>query len=128
MNIFRLIILFCGLASTVLANDQDGSAKAKQIEPDTQRGISRAVVVSDSAQLHTAQILPDGDALKTGEFLPQLESVLKNLERVLKQAETSLSQCVKLNLYATSDQDAPIQSVRRAMRMSLCRCLQGQPE
>mgnify|MGYP003337284902 FL=1 len=106
MNIFRLIILFCGLASTVLANDRDGSAKAKQIEPDTQRGISRAVVVSDSAQLHTAQILPDGDALKTGEFLPQLESVLKNLERVLKQADTSLSQCVKLNLYATSDQDA----------------------
>ncbi|MFO1046228.1 MAG: RidA family protein [Planctomycetaceae bacterium] len=106
MNIFKLIILLCGLASTVLANDQDGSAKAKQIEPDTQRGISRAVVVSNSAQLHTAQILPGDDALKTGEFLPQLESVLKNLERVLKQADTSLSQCVKLNLYATSDQDA----------------------
>lgn len=106
MNIFRLMVLLCGLASTVLADDRDASAKAKQIEPDTQRGISRAVVVSNSAQLHTAQILPDGDALKTGEFLPQLESALKNLERVLKQADSSLSLCVKLNLYATSDQDA----------------------
>lgn len=103
MNIFRLMPLLAYVAQTVLAS---APSKTRQIEPDLQRGCSRAVAVSNSALIHTAQLLPGPEAAKTSELIPQLESTLKSLERVLKQAESSLSNCVKLNLYATSDQDA----------------------
>lgn len=106
MNIFRLMALLSCLASTVLASDPVNPSKTLQIEADLQRGISRAVLVSNSALIHTAQLLPSPEAAKNRELTPQLESTLKTLERVLEQAESSLSNCVKLNLYAASDQDA----------------------
>lgn len=105
MNIFRLMTLLTCLTQTVLAKDLVNPSKTRQIEPDLSRGISRAVVVSNSALIHTAQLLP-GLETKNSGLIPQLESTLKSLERVLKQGESSLSNCVKLNLYAASDQDA----------------------
>lgn len=105
MNIFRLMILLSCLTQTILASDPVGPSKTRQMEPDLSLGISRAVVVSNSALIHTAQLLPGPETMNSG-LVPQLESTLKSLERVLKQGESSLSNCVKLNLYAASDQDA----------------------
>ena len=77
-------------------------------EPNLRNGSSLAVAVTNSSLVHTAQILPkpvsiqlDGiDVLQT-----QTKSCLQELDRVLHEAGSSLSNIVKLNIYVALDRD-----------------------
>jgi enamine deaminase RidA (YjgF/YER057c/UK114 family) len=66
-------------------------------------GIGQAVVVKRSPLAHTAQMLPDG-----GSAAEQVQQVFAKLDRVLRQAGSSLEKVVKVNVYLTGNDVAPL--------------------
>lgn len=77
-------------------------------EPNSRSGSSMAVSVTNSALVHTAQILPKPVSIQLeGIDILQMQtkSCIQELDRVLQEAGSSLSNLVKLHIYVTSDSD-----------------------
>lgn len=72
----------------------------------TLKGASDAVQVKEVPLVHTRQFLPldkTGTLISTGNLNAQLNQVFMNISGALKQANSSVSQIVKLNVYLKSD-------------------------
>ncbi|MBS0203922.1 MAG: RidA family protein [Planctomycetes bacterium] len=83
----------------------------RYIEPNQASGSSPAVSVTNVAQVHTAQILPQPISIAVAGVDPlqsQAKSCLQEVERILQLAGSSLTNIVKLNIYTTTDDDAAI--------------------
>lgn len=100
----RLIAVFVlvGCPSLLLADDGP-----RRIEPTG--GSSAAVVVASSLPLaHTAQVLPldrDGKVIAPGQIAVQTAATLDSLDAVLRAAQSSLDQAVKVNVVVARTED-----------------------
>jgi len=108
--ILWIVIPSCMIASFPLKADEptEPHTSIRFIEPNDRSGSSIAVSTTNTALVHTAQILPkpvtiplDGiDVLSL-----QMKSCFQELESTLREAGTTLSNVVKLNIYVTADGD-----------------------
>src|SRR5439155_24172944 len=84
-------------------------------EPNSETGSSKAVMVDDVPLVHTAQMLPldeKGNLVGPGDGLKQAEQVLTNLAQLLKAADSSLANIVKINFYlANTNGLKPLQQI-----------------
>jgi enamine deaminase RidA (YjgF/YER057c/UK114 family) len=83
-----------GLAQTV--------ARPRYLEPNTDTGMSRAVIVPNVPLAHTAQLLPldaEGRLVGKGQPTVQIEKVLDNLATALAEARSGLDRLVKVHVY-----------------------------
>jgi len=101
LNFFTIQSVFMFLF-TVAAIAKPG---VEFVEPDHAAGSSKAVIVDAAPLAHTTQVLPvngKGEVVGKGDIEKQAEQVLSNLDRMLKQAKSSLNDSVKLNVYLRS--------------------------
>ena len=82
----------------------------KRIQPSAKQGLSQAVVVEGAELLHTAQLLPtDSQGNIQGKCTAdQTAAILKRLDTIVAQMETSKSSLVKLNIYLSTDSDRQV--------------------
>ncbi|MBM4076307.1 MAG: hypothetical protein FJ267_11790, partial [Planctomycetes bacterium] len=93
-------------SSTDAADPIPPHSSIRFIEPQPQSGSSKATVVRGKALIHTAQIQARGDSLKSeaaDSIHRQCESVLTDLESVLRSSGATLANLVKLNVYVTDE-------------------------
>lgn len=89
------------LVVAVLGLAPDGKAdNLTHVQPDERTGTSRAIVVPNSALVHTSQLLPlDGRGNLAGkDAAKQVEQVLDNLGTALAGCKSDLEALVKLNV------------------------------
>lgn len=83
----------------------DAGEPVKCFEPDSQTGMSAAVVVEDCALLHTGQIFPKLPEADGGSEIVdrQIESILSQIDAVLVESGSGPDQCIKINFYVARD-------------------------
>ncbi|HXG11047.1 MAG TPA: RidA family protein [Gemmataceae bacterium] len=97
-------LLACLLSLLAAVGSAKAGAGIQYIEPNNDTGTSRVVIVDDTAQAHTAQLLPldrDGRLVGKGDAAAQAEKILDNLEAALGAVHSGLDRAVKINIYAT---------------------------
>ncbi|MBK9168146.1 MAG: RidA family protein [Bryobacterales bacterium] len=100
------ISLFC----LVLAHAAVSMAGVRAVGSGPVAGTAGAVVVTNEALAHTAQILPlrrDGGPVESGGARTQADRVLRRLDQVLRDAGSRLNQTVKLNVYVRNAEVVP---------------------
>src|SRR5205807_2560947 len=91
------------------------AAGIKCLEPNSDSGTSKAVIVEDVPLIYTSQLLPlnqRGDLVGEGDAAKQTEQLLANLAQILTDAHTAtnsgLANTVKLNFYVTEAKAIPL--------------------
>src|SRR5688500_4363695 len=105
-NCLPRLLLLTILAWSPVAFAQQ--APLRRIGSSDQSGTSQAVVVGNVPLVHTSQVLAwdDRGRIAEGNAAAQARQVLDNLERRLGDAQSSLKQIVKLNVYAANEDAA----------------------
>lgn len=88
----------------ILLGQANVHAAIELIDPDPKSGTSKAVVVDRCPLAHTAQLLPlnaAGEVVGKNDPSKQIDQVFARLETNLREAQSSLDDLVKLNVYAT---------------------------
>jgi enamine deaminase RidA (YjgF/YER057c/UK114 family) len=94
---------FLAAAENTRPTEETNESSIEYVALDAPTGTSQAVIVQGHALAHTRQLLPldrEGALVGKGSVDKQIEQVLNNLDAVLKSSGSSLSQLVRLNVYA----------------------------
>lgn len=104
-----LLLLLSGSLST-FAQSKIQHSILKEIQPSDITGSSQAVLVENAPLAHTAQLLPlnkKGALIGKDILSKQIDQVFKNISLALKEANASLEQVVKLNVYLSKEELIP---------------------
>jgi enamine deaminase RidA (YjgF/YER057c/UK114 family) len=114
-SIIPALALFVGIAC-IMAPAQAAN-RAVDVDPNT--GLATAVVVENKALAHTTQLAPvDGKNKVVGTSLnEQLGAAMANVETVLSEVGSGLSELVRLNVYVTTN--GHVEQARRLLKTHL---------
>jgi enamine deaminase RidA (YjgF/YER057c/UK114 family) len=120
MHRLKMLIQTCGFA-VLLSGIVPAYAQLKSVQPSNDTGSAMAVLVDETALVHTAQIFPldkSGVLVGKGDINAQLAQVFKNIQPILKQTNSGLDRVVKMNIYAGSADIIPLIKKQLAVTFS----------